>query len=73
MLFKRLSRSITHSWMVITIVMPRSDTSTHCCRVSAEDAVLVFDDIDWSAGMRDAWRVIQQDGRIPGLQSISPS
>jgi predicted O-methyltransferase YrrM len=30
----------------------------------AEDAVLVFDDIDWSAGMRDAWRVIRQDGRI---------
>jgi predicted O-methyltransferase YrrM len=31
----------------------------------ARSAVMVFDNIDWSKGMKRAWRAIANDGRIP--------
>jgi predicted O-methyltransferase YrrM len=31
---------------------------------AAENAVLVFDDINWSPGMRDAWAAIRNDRRV---------
>ena len=29
-----------------------------------DDAVVVFDDIDWSSGMREAWQVIREHGSV---------
>jgi predicted O-methyltransferase YrrM len=30
-----------------------------------DDAVVVFDDINWSRGMRDAWRAVREHARVP--------
>lgn len=35
-----------------------------CLQMAAEDAVFVFDDINWSAGMRKAWERIEADERV---------
>jgi len=36
----------------------------HLVSHAVEDAVLVFDDITWSQGMRDAWATIRMDRRV---------
>gem|GEM_PF-6245102 len=32
--------------------------------ILSEQAVLVFDDISWSRGMKRAWKVIETDDRV---------
>lgn len=42
------------------------------CGFVAGNALLVFDDIAWSSGMKRAWRTIQDDSRISAAIDLGP-
>ena len=44
------------------------DAATHL----ADHAVVIFDDISWNDGMREAWRTIRQDHNICTSVDLGP-